>query len=336
MTTSEVSPLPAVVPTRAVGSSVTSAPMPATTSRTLPAMVMLPPSANTLLALVPSGTVMSWLVSTMLPTDVTAPPSVAALAGAANARIPKSTSAASSHRSAAAEVLELWRRLVMAAPPCPRVRRQTPAPARTWAGSPRPHVHRLPATPLPTPLPAPATDSAPGLVSPRPPQYGGVAPSLRTGGSHDRVHRPPPSSRARRACRDRPCRSPPPRLVRTARAGRRRAVDDARRRNAGGREGRRDRVRARRAPRRRPRRPAGCSRPSTARRPAAGDLPGFAGAVAVSPDGQNVAYLPENGAPRVWIGFGPLAPRTISLAGAGVKRAYSFCWIDAAGCWSPA
>ena len=28
---------------------------------------------------------------------------------------------------------------------------------------------------------------------------------------------------------------------------------------------------------------------------AAGDLPGFAGSVAVSPDGQNVAYLPENG-----------------------------------------
>ncbi len=44
---------------------------------------------------------------------------------------------------------------------------------------------------------------------------------------------------------------------------------------------------------------------------AAGDLPGFAGSVAVSPDGQNVAYLPENGGPRVWIGHGPLAPRTI-------------------------
>ena len=62
---------------------------------------------------------------------------------------------------------------------------------------------------------------------------------------------------------------------------------------------------------------------------AAGDLPGFAGAVAVSPDGQNVAYLPEKGAARVWIGFGPLAPRSISLAGVGVKRADSFCWIDA-------
>lgn len=62
---------------------------------------------------------------------------------------------------------------------------------------------------------------------------------------------------------------------------------------------------------------------------AAGDLPGYAGAVAVSPDGQNVAYLPENGAPRVWIGFGSLAPKQVSLAGAGVRRADSFCWIDA-------
>jgi hypothetical protein len=61
---------------------------------------------------------------------------------------------------------------------------------------------------------------------------------------------------------------------------------------------------------------------------AAGDLPGFAWSAAVSPDGQNVAYLPENEAPRVWIGYGPLAPRTISLAGAGVKRIDSFCWID--------
>jgi hypothetical protein len=62
---------------------------------------------------------------------------------------------------------------------------------------------------------------------------------------------------------------------------------------------------------------------------AAGELPGKAGAVAVSPDGANVAYLPQNGAPRVWIGFGPLAPRSISLAGVGIKRADSFCWIDA-------
>ena len=62
---------------------------------------------------------------------------------------------------------------------------------------------------------------------------------------------------------------------------------------------------------------------------AVGDLPGFAGSVAVSPDGQNVAYLPENVAPRVWIGHGPLGPKTISLKGAGVRRVDSFCWIDA-------
>lgn len=61
---------------------------------------------------------------------------------------------------------------------------------------------------------------------------------------------------------------------------------------------------------------------------AAGDLPGSAWAAAVSPDGQNVAYLPRSGAARVWIGYGPLAPRTISLAGAGVRRIDSFCWID--------
>jgi hypothetical protein len=62
---------------------------------------------------------------------------------------------------------------------------------------------------------------------------------------------------------------------------------------------------------------------------AAGDLPGKAGAVAVSPDGANVAYLPRNGAARVWIGYGPLAPRTVSLAGAGVKRVHGLTWIDA-------
>jgi hypothetical protein len=61
---------------------------------------------------------------------------------------------------------------------------------------------------------------------------------------------------------------------------------------------------------------------------AAGDLPGLAWCSAVSPDSQNVAYLPKNAAPRVWIGYGPLAPRTISLAGAGVRRIDSFCWID--------
>lgn len=61
---------------------------------------------------------------------------------------------------------------------------------------------------------------------------------------------------------------------------------------------------------------------------AVGDLPGFAGEVAVSPDGLSAAYLPENGAPRVWIGTGPLAPKAISLAGAGVRRVHCLTWID--------
>ncbi len=61
---------------------------------------------------------------------------------------------------------------------------------------------------------------------------------------------------------------------------------------------------------------------------AAGDLPGHAGAVAVSPGGANVAYLPANRGPRVWIGFGPLGPKTISLTGAGVRRVDSLTWVD--------
>lgn len=61
---------------------------------------------------------------------------------------------------------------------------------------------------------------------------------------------------------------------------------------------------------------------------AAGELPGRAGAVAVSPGGLSVAYLPANGSPRVWIGFGPLGPKTVSLASAGVRRADSLTWID--------
>jgi hypothetical protein len=59
---------------------------------------------------------------------------------------------------------------------------------------------------------------------------------------------------------------------------------------------------------------------------AAGELPGVAGTAAVSPTG-SVAYLPGNGAPRVWIGYGPLAPRTVSLAGAGVRRVDALTWV---------
>ena len=68
--------------------------------------------------------------------------------------------------------------------------------------------------------------------------------------------------------------------------------------------------------------------PSTGAPTAAGVLPGIAASVAVSPDGENVAYLPRGGTPRVWVGYGPLAPRTVSLTGAGVRRVDSFTWID--------
>jgi hypothetical protein len=61
---------------------------------------------------------------------------------------------------------------------------------------------------------------------------------------------------------------------------------------------------------------------------AAGELPGLAGAAAVSPAG-SVAYLPENQAPRIWIGHGPFAPRTVSLAAAGVRRIDALTWVAA-------
>ena len=59
---------------------------------------------------------------------------------------------------------------------------------------------------------------------------------------------------------------------------------------------------------------------------AAGELPGRAGVVAVSTAG-SVAYLPESGAPRLWIGRGPFAPRTVSLAAAGVRRIDALTWV---------
>ena len=61
----------------------------------------------------------------------------------------------------------------------------------------------------------------------------------------------------------------------------------------------------------------------------AGTLPGLAGSAAVSPDGANVAYLPANGKPYIWLGYGALAPKTISLASAGLKRVGAMTWIDA-------
>ncbi len=60
----------------------------------------------------------------------------------------------------------------------------------------------------------------------------------------------------------------------------------------------------------------------------AGALPGVAGHVAMSPDGLNVAYLPASQAPRVWIGYGPKAPKTVSLARAGVKAVDGLTWIS--------
>jgi hypothetical protein len=61
----------------------------------------------------------------------------------------------------------------------------------------------------------------------------------------------------------------------------------------------------------------------------AGTLPGLAGSAAVSPDGANVAYLPENGKASIWLGYGPLAPKTISLASAGLKRVGAMTWNGA-------
>jgi hypothetical protein len=62
---------------------------------------------------------------------------------------------------------------------------------------------------------------------------------------------------------------------------------------------------------------------------AAGTLPGVAGSVAVSPDGANVAYLPANGKPSIWLGYGALAPKTISLAPAGIRTTGGMTWTSA-------
>ena len=69
--------------------------------------------------------------------------------------------------------------------------------------------------------------------------------------------------------------------------------------------------------------------PSGGAATAAGTLPGLAAAVAVSPDGTTVAYLPSNGKPEVWIGHGALAPKTIPLQPAGIKALRSMTWIAA-------
>jgi hypothetical protein len=61
---------------------------------------------------------------------------------------------------------------------------------------------------------------------------------------------------------------------------------------------------------------------------AAGQLPGTAEAVAVSPNGSTAAYLPFAGKAQVWIGYGPLAPKTISLEAAGIKTLTGMTWTS--------
>lgn len=58
-----------------------------------------------------------------------------------------------------------------------------------------------------------------------------------------------------------------------------------------------------------------------------GTLPGLTGSAAVSPDGALVAYLPQNGRPVVWLGYGALSPRTISLRAAGLRHVSGLTWI---------
>jgi hypothetical protein len=60
---------------------------------------------------------------------------------------------------------------------------------------------------------------------------------------------------------------------------------------------------------------------------AAGMLPGHAQNVCASPDGSTVAYIPLTGKPFVWIGYGPAAPKTISLEAAGIKTLTGMTWI---------
>jgi len=61
---------------------------------------------------------------------------------------------------------------------------------------------------------------------------------------------------------------------------------------------------------------------------AAGDLPGHAGAVALSPNGLSVAYLPASSRPRVWLADGSGDATVISLLSAGVVRVQGLTWID--------
>ena len=57
-----------------------------------------------------------------------------------------------------------------------------------------------------------------------------------------------------------------------------------------------------------------------------GDLPGSAAWTTASPNGTTVACLPMLGKPEVWIGYGPGAPKTISLQSAGIKTLNYISW----------
>jgi hypothetical protein len=61
---------------------------------------------------------------------------------------------------------------------------------------------------------------------------------------------------------------------------------------------------------------------------AAGTLPGTANWGMQSPDGTTVVYSPSGNAPELWIGYGPLAPKTISLKSAGIKTLRAFVWTS--------
>lgn len=59
-----------------------------------------------------------------------------------------------------------------------------------------------------------------------------------------------------------------------------------------------------------------------------GDLPGSAAWTIASPDATTVACLPLLGRPEVWIGYGPGAPRTISLESSGIKTLNYVSWTS--------
>ena len=59
-----------------------------------------------------------------------------------------------------------------------------------------------------------------------------------------------------------------------------------------------------------------------------GDLPGSAAWTIASPNATSVACLPLLGRPEVWIGYGPGAPRTISLESSGIKTLNYVSWTS--------